>query len=65
MAQVQAQLWSELLSSRERLEYMLFPRLLAIAEVAWSSNRDWPGFLARVEAASERWRERGINHRAT
>ncbi|MDP5209884.1 beta-N-acetylhexosaminidase [Microbulbifer sp. 2205BS26-8] len=48
---VQAQLWSELLSSADRLEYMLFPRLLASAETAWSpaSRKDWPDFYARVK----------------
>ena len=29
-------LWSELITSRDRLDYMLFPRMLATAEVAWS-----------------------------
>ncbi|CAJ1802074.1 Beta-hexosaminidase [Aeromonas salmonicida] len=29
-------LWSELVTSRDRLDYMLFPRMLATAEVAWS-----------------------------
>lgn len=56
---VQAQLWSELVRSRERLEYMLMPRLLAISERGWSSdpvesftpeqrNREWTEFATRV-----------------
>ncbi|KAI9030289.1 beta-N-acetylglucosaminidase [Hyaloraphidium curvatum] len=56
---VQAQLWSELVRSAERLEHMLMPRLLAIAERAWGSDpieswdrearaRGWREFAARV-----------------
>jgi len=32
---MQGQLWSETIRSDERMEYMLFPRLLALAERAW------------------------------
>lgn len=32
---IQGQLWSETIRSDERMEYMLFPRLLALAERAW------------------------------
>ena len=38
---IQGQLWGELLSSREKLEYMGFPKLLALAERAWSPQPDW------------------------
>ncbi|MGY3941538.1 beta-N-acetylhexosaminidase [Aeromonas tecta] len=43
-------LWSELVTSRDRLDYMLFPRLLATAEVAWSApaRKDWEQFVARL-----------------
>jgi len=37
---VQMCLWSELLSSEAEAEYMLFPRLLAGAEIGWGSNID-------------------------
>lgn len=39
---VQANLWSEYIKSPALAEFMLFPRLLAIAELGWSSNK--PGF---------------------
>ncbi|GAA5079366.1 beta-N-acetylhexosaminidase [Nocardia iowensis] len=46
---VQAQLWSEHLDSVRRVDYAAFPRLCAIAEVAWSpANRDFAEFLPRL-----------------
>ncbi|MEL3927702.1 beta-N-acetylhexosaminidase [Aeromonas enteropelogenes] len=43
-------LWSELITSRDRLDYMLFPRMLATAEVAWSNpvHKAWDHFAARL-----------------
>lgn len=43
-------LWSEQIISRDRLDYMLFPRLLATAEVAWSApaHKSWEHFVARL-----------------
>lgn len=43
-------LWSELVTSRDRLDYMLFPRMLATAEVAWSdpTRKAWDHFAARL-----------------
>lgn len=38
---IQGLLWSENNVSKDRLEYMLFPKLLGIAERAWSKNPDW------------------------
>lgn len=32
---VQANLWTEYIATPERAEYQLYPRLLALAEVAW------------------------------
>jgi len=37
---MQAQLWSELIASSDDLHYMVFPRLLAVAERAWH-KADW------------------------
>ncbi|KAA8886182.1 beta-N-acetylhexosaminidase [Nocardia colli] len=46
---LQAQLWSEHLDSVRRVDYAAFPRLCAIAELAWSPpDRDYPEFLARL-----------------
>ena len=38
---IQGQLWSENIRSSERLQYMLFPRLIALAQRAWSRETEW------------------------
>ncbi len=38
---IQGQLWGENLKGQERLEYMAFPRLIALAERAWSQKPVW------------------------
>jgi hexosaminidase len=47
---VQANVWSEYLYSEQKAEYAMFPRMLALAEIAWSAkeNRDYTGFLKRL-----------------
>ena len=44
---VQANLWTEYISTPEHLEYMLLPRMLALAEVQWcpAGQRDLERFL--------------------
>ena len=46
----QANLWTEFIATPEHARYMLFPRMLALAEVAWSpaASRHWPSFLERT-----------------
>ena len=48
---IQANLWTERVRTRERLGYMVFPRLIAIAEKAWTlqDNLDYDDFLKRLE----------------
>jgi hexosaminidase len=38
---LQGNLWSETLGAEGRLEYMLLPRLLGLAERAWAPDPDW------------------------
>jgi len=46
IAGIQAQLWSETVRRDSQVDYMLFPRLLALAERAWSKP-DWePAYAA-------------------
>ncbi len=49
----QANLWSEYLFDWNRAEYNLYPRLFAMAEVAWSPKaaRDWNSFQQRLPSA--------------
>ncbi|HPT26990.1 MAG TPA: beta-N-acetylhexosaminidase [Bryobacteraceae bacterium] len=61
----QAQLWSEYMPTAHQMEYMAFPRLAALAEVAWTaaSRKDYASFLDRLRAQEERWRLVGIQFR--
>ena len=47
---VQANLWTEFISTNEHLEYMLLPRMLAISEVQWCipSNKNEDRFRASL-----------------
>ncbi|MEO8193763.1 MAG: family 20 glycosylhydrolase [Gemmatimonadales bacterium] len=60
---VEAPLWSETVTTAEDYEYMAFPRLIAIAEVGWSSAalRAWDGFRARLELQTARLNALGVN----
>jgi hexosaminidase len=44
---MQAQLWSETLRTREETHYLLFPRLLALAERAWH-KAPWESVTAKA-----------------
>lgn len=48
---VQANVWTEYIPTIEHLEYMIFPRLLALAEVGWTNknNKSWTGFEERLQ----------------
>lgn len=53
----QCNLWSERLHTVRHMQYMLWPRALAIAESVWSptSKKNWPDFVKRVENQFERF----------
>lgn len=48
---VQAALWTESIVTKDKLEYMLFPRIAALAEVAWGTDtqKDLAKFIDRVQ----------------
>lgn len=48
---VQANLWSEYLNTPEKAEYMMFPRIIALAEIAWTSEnlKNYGSFLKRLK----------------
>jgi hexosaminidase len=60
---VEAPLWTETLATMEDLEYMAFPRLPAVAEIAWSpaAARTWEDFRDRLAAHGPRWSALGVN----
>ena len=55
--------WTEYMPTEEHLEYMMFPRLLAIAELAWTpaENLSWDKFRAKLPAFQDALRSRGFN----
>ena len=57
-------LWTETVQTPEHAEYMLFPRLFALAETVWSpkENLDWNSFVNRVEYNFKRFDKAGINY---
>ncbi|MCX7974557.1 MAG: family 20 glycosylhydrolase [Candidatus Aminicenantes bacterium] len=60
----QANLWTEYIKTPEQAEYMLFPRLLALAEVVWSpKQRDWADFQKRIFHHFDRLALKGVNFR--
>lgn len=52
---VQGNLWHEYIPTPEHTEYMLWPRALAIAEIAWTQpeRKDWDDFHDRALAESD------------
>jgi len=61
----QGNVWSEYLVTPRQVQYMVFPRLFAMAEVTWSpaSARDWASFLARLPSALEALDRLAVNYR--
>lgn len=57
-----AQVWTEWISTPERLHYQAFPRACAFAEVGWTpaGKKDFPDFKKRLKAYSERMELMGI-----
>lgn len=61
---VQANAWTEHLDTLARLDYAVFPRLAALAEVAWSApGKNWPDFLARLEGQLAIYDAIGVGYR--
>ncbi|MGS2618677.1 beta-N-acetylhexosaminidase [Micromonospora sp. LZ34] len=64
---VEAPLWTESVTSRAEIEFMFFPRLPALAELAWSprATHDWDRFRDRLAGHGPRWTAAGITfHRS-
>ncbi len=53
---IQGNLWTEYIATPEHAEYMAYPRLIALAEVGWSSQkeRDYSDFIRRLSIQSKR-----------
>jgi hexosaminidase len=62
---VEACVWTEFIATERYLEFMTFPRMLALAEIAWRPHgpRDETEFNARLKPHIEALRAKGINAR--
>ncbi|UCC73784.1 MAG: family 20 glycosylhydrolase [Gemmatimonadota bacterium] len=61
----QGNVWTEYMKTTENVEYMVVPRVLALAEVVWSPKevRDWDRFAAALPAELRRLDAIGVNYR--
>lgn len=61
----QANVWTEYIKTPEHVEYMVYPRLLALSEVVWSPKdaRDWESFRARLPRQLAVLDRLGVNYR--
>ncbi|MGR6321486.1 beta-N-acetylhexosaminidase [Micromonospora soli] len=59
---VEAPLWTESVTTLAEVEFMLFPRLPAVAELGWSprATHDWDAFRDRLAGHGPRWTTAGI-----
>jgi hexosaminidase len=59
---LEAPLWTETIQTVKDIEYMVFPRLPGIAELAWSpKGQSWEEYRQRLAAHGERMEAMGIN----
>ncbi|WP_430972333.1 beta-N-acetylhexosaminidase [Sunxiuqinia rutila] len=58
----QANLWTETVDSVERFDFLLFPRLAAMAESVWSDKgqKDYADFLERLKPHLKQYKEAGL-----
>ena len=59
---VQASLWTEFCNKPEDVDYLLFPRLSALAEGAWTQTdrKDWQTYLKAMDRFNEHIAAKGI-----
>ena len=60
---VQGNVWTEYRPTPEHFEYMIYPRILALAEIGWSPSggKKWDNFHTRALQAVNILREQGYN----
>ncbi|HAU8296806.1 TPA: family 20 glycosylhydrolase [Vibrio vulnificus] len=62
---IQTALWCEIINNPERMDYMVFPRIIALAEACWTQkeHRDWDDFLSRLKGHLPLLDKQGIKYR--
>jgi hexosaminidase len=60
----QGNVWTEYMKTPEKVEYMAFPRVVALSEVVWSSkeNKNYPDFIKRLEFYQKRLDKLDVNY---
>lgn len=60
----QANVWCEMIPTEARVEYMIWPRMAAMAEVLWSpkAKRDTKEFDSRIATLIDRLDQMGVNY---
>lgn len=61
---IQASLWTEFCKNISDVEYLLFPRVMALADKAWRAkgSSDWKGFLKGLDCFLPNLDKKGMNH---
>lgn len=61
---IQANYWTENFHTAERLEFMTFPRLSALAGASWTymENKDYAGFQTRVDNMTDIYKKSGVSY---
>ncbi|MBO7098542.1 MAG: beta-N-acetylhexosaminidase [Bacteroidaceae bacterium] len=62
---MQGNIWCERIPTEAQLQYMVFPRALALAEKAWTKNtqQNWDGFYPRLLKHVQRLNTMGVEQR--
>lgn len=60
---VQGNVWTEFIPEADHLEYMIYPRMFAVAETGWSpvEKKDYAGFRERAVKLCKVFKDRGYN----
>jgi len=60
----QGNVWTEYIPTQEQVEYMVFPRAIALSEVLWSSveTRDYENFVTRLIQFNKRLDKQNVNY---
>lgn len=61
---VQANFWTEWVENTSKLQYLLLPRLAAVAEAGWTlqAERSYPDFLKRLQQEPSYYDMKGMNY---
>ena len=61
---VQANFWTEWVEEADIVQYLMFPRLVAVAEAGWTpaDKRNYDDFVKRLQGEAKYYQLKGINY---